>query len=69
MNNSQENIKKTCFVISPLGSDNSEIRRNAEGLIKSVIKPVLTELGFNVIAPHEIEIPGSITTQVISHLQ
>lgn len=59
---------KVCFVISPLGKDNSETRRAADGLINSVIKPILTELDFDVIAPHEIDNPGSITTQVIKHL-
>ncbi|GAB2784358.1 hypothetical protein GCM10027275_30680 [Rhabdobacter roseus] len=60
--------KKTCFVISPLGHANSETRRAADGLINSVIKPVLEAIGFAVIAPHEIENPGSITNQVIKYL-
>ncbi|MGB4852819.1 MAG: hypothetical protein WBQ38_10935, partial [Ignavibacteria bacterium] len=46
----------------------SETRRAADGLINSVIKPTLAELDFEVIAPHEIDNPGSITTQVIKHL-
>ena len=57
-----------CFIISPLGSENSEIRRKADGLIDAVIKPVLKKLNFEAIAPHEIETPGSITKQVIKHL-
>jgi hypothetical protein len=60
--------KKVCFVISPLGKDTSETRRAADGLINSTIKPVLKELGFDVIAPHEIDNPGSITAQVIKYL-
>ncbi len=59
---------KTCFIISPLGLDDSDTRRKADGLINSVIKPVLTAAGFKVIAPHEIDTPGSITRQVIQHL-
>ena len=64
----QGKTKKTCFIISPLGKDNSDTRRAADGLINSVIKPLLTELDFEVIAPHEIDNPGSITAQVIKHL-
>ena len=60
--------KSNCFIISPLGSDKSETRRKADGLINSVIKPVLKELEFEAIAPHEIDLPGSITKQVIEHL-
>jgi hypothetical protein len=59
---------KNCFIISPLGLDKSEIRRKADGLILSVLKPILIDEGFNVIAPHEIDAPGSITRQVIKHL-
>lgn len=59
---------KNCFIISPLGSDDSETRRKADGLINSVLKPILTASGYKVIAPHEIDTPGSITRQVIQHL-
>jgi len=59
---------KTCFIISPLGSDDSETRRKADGLINSVIKPILDTYGYKAIAPHEIDTPGSITRQVIQHL-
>lgn len=68
MENTTSKKKKICFVISPLGKDNSETRRAADGLINTVIKPTLQELEFEVIAPHEIDNPGSITTQVIKHL-
>lgn len=60
--------KSTCFIISPLGGDKSETRRKADGLIKSVLKPVLDKLEFKSIAPHEIDTPGSITRQVIKYL-
>lgn len=59
---------KNCFIISPLGTDDSETRRKADGLINSVLKPILTASGYKVIAPHEIDTPGSITRQVIQHL-
>jgi len=60
--------KKKCFVISPIGKENSDIRRKAEGLIDSVIKSTLKEMDFEVIVPHEITTPGSITNQVIKHI-
>ena len=67
-NNKTNNRDKKAFVITPLSSDDSSIRRAAEGLINSAIRPVLKDLGFEVIVPHEIDSVGSITQQVIRHL-
>ncbi|WP_052405300.1 hypothetical protein [Porphyromonas sp. COT-290 OH860] len=59
---------KKCFIATPLGMDSSETRRKADGVIKSVLKPVLSELGYEAIASHEIDTTGSITKQIIEHL-
>ena len=57
--------QKKCFIITPIGDENSEIRRKAEGLIVAIIKPVLISLGYEPIIPHKMTVPGSITDQVI----
>lgn len=59
---------KKCFIISPIGSDNSETRRKADGLIDSVFEPVLNELGIDYSVAHRISEAGSITRQIIEHL-
>lgn len=60
--------KKKCFVVTPIGNDNSEIRRSADGLIASVIKPVCAQMDIEVFVAHEIDSSGSITGQVLEHV-
>ncbi|MEP6952099.1 MAG: hypothetical protein ABI863_22605 [Ginsengibacter sp.] len=58
---------KVCFIISPLGQPGSEARGKIEGLVNSVIEP-LSNAGYNVISPLDIDTQGSIAKQVIKLL-
>lgn len=60
-----EEQKKQCFIITPIGGDNTETRIKADGLIRAVIFPVLEELDIEGKAAHQIDASGSITKQVI----
>ena len=59
---------KQCFVITPIGNKESEIRKKTDGLIASVIKPVLNELGIEAIVPHEIPTSGPIVNDIINNI-
>ncbi|MEB9442195.1 MULTISPECIES: hypothetical protein [Bacillus] len=63
------NKDKTCFIITPIGDDQSDTRRAADGVIDAVIVPALCEMGFdeeNIKVAHRMPSPGSINKQVIS---
>lgn len=59
---------KTAFFITPLGSDDSTVRRNTNGVINAVIRPVLKKHDISLIPPHEIDDPGNITKQIIAQI-
>ena len=51
-NSSEVANKKRCFVVTPVGSPGTDIRKKAEGVISAVISPVLEELEFDT---HKVE--------------
>lgn len=63
-------VKKTCFIVGPIGEADSAIRRLADWLLHGVIKPVLEsdEFGYAVKRADEDADPGSITSAVITDL-
>lgn len=59
--------KKTCFVITPIGDNNSEIRRHIDGIIDQAIEPALGEKYEIVVAHRKYEI-GSINDRVVKNV-
>lgn len=63
--------KNSCFIVTPIGGDNTDIRRAAEGVIDAVIIPTLSELGFNedaIRVAHRMANAGSINKQLIRRI-
>lgn len=61
---------RKCFVVSPIGSADSETRRRADCLLEFIIRPVATdpEFALQVIRADGIASPGMIDSQVINAL-
>jgi hypothetical protein len=59
---------KTCFVIAPIGEENSEIRKRADQIFKHVITPAAVECGYDSLRADHISEPGMITHQVIQFI-
>ncbi|MGV1990051.1 hypothetical protein ACQZ5N_25875 [Agrobacterium sp. 22-221-1] len=62
--------KKTCFVVGPIGDDESEDRIHADWLLEDIIEPVFDQHfpEFLVTRADKISNPGQITSQVITAL-
>lgn len=60
--------EKRTFIITPIGEPNSAINQAARGLIDTIIKPVLTELGYEIDNPMDDSSSGSITKQIIKNI-
>jgi hypothetical protein len=67
-NKMKDQTKHKALVITPIGTKDSSIRRSAEGLLKTAVRPALSKMGFDLSVAHEIAEPGSITHQIIQHL-
>lgn len=59
---------RLCFVITPIGDDDSNERRHANMVLKNVIEPVATELGLTARRADQIDRAGIITKQIFEHL-
>lgn len=67
--NDEKKQERKCFIITPIGNENSEVFRKAKGVIESVIKPVLKKYGYDDIKPaYEINTSGMINTQIINRI-
>lgn len=60
---------KTCFVISPIGSEDSETRKNADDLYELIIEPALDKFGFKVIRGDMVTSSDSITDDIVKRIQ
>ncbi len=60
--------KKSCFVISPIGKDDSDTRKRADQVLKHIITPAATKFEYQPVRADEIDEPGIITSQVIQKI-
>ncbi|MCX5804333.1 MAG: hypothetical protein NTU69_12535 [Proteobacteria bacterium] len=60
--------EKNCFVIAPIGEDNSDMRKHSDEVLEYIIKPVTKEFHYITIRSDQINKSGIITNQIIEHL-
>jgi len=59
---------KSCFVISPIGTDGTPQRKRADQMLKYIFRGALEPMGYEVVRADEISVPGSINIQVIQQI-
>ena len=67
----KNNSEKKCFIITPIGEPNSNIRREIDGIYNAVIVPALSSIGYlecNIQASHQIYTSGRIDKQMIDRI-
>jgi len=60
--------QKSCFVIAPIGDEESQVRVRSDEVYKHIIEPVVNELGYTPTRADKITDPGMITNQIIERL-
>jgi adenine/guanine phosphoribosyltransferase-like PRPP-binding protein len=60
--------EETCFVISPIGDPNSNIRKRSDFVLKNIIEPAVMSVKLAILRADHIVQPGMITHQVIRHI-
>lgn len=66
--NQVTDYSKICFLITPIGDEDSDERKHADLIMKHLVKPILEKQGLEVVRADKIGKPGLITQQVIEHL-
>ena len=61
-------MKKYCFIISPIGEMDSDIRKRSDQVLKHIIGPAVEQCNYETIRADLISEPGLITTQIIQHI-
>lgn len=64
----QKVLGKSCFIVTPIGSEGSEERKHADLIMGSYIEPVVEEFGLTAVRADKIHQTGMITRQIFDYL-
>ena len=59
---------KTCFVLSPIGSEDSSIRKQADEVFSRIIMPAAKICGYEAKRADHISSSGIITSDIVQHI-
>jgi hypothetical protein len=63
-----DSATRSCFVICPIGEDDSEVRKHSDNVLQYVIGPAVAELHYHPIRADLVAKPGEISLDIMTHL-
>lgn len=61
-------MEKVCFMITPIGKDGSDIRKNADEVMEYIVNPICEKYGYSVIRADKMSNSGLITKAIIEQI-
>ena len=62
-------MKRTCFVVCPIGQEGSEIRNRADIIFNHIVEPACDKFSLTPLRSDKIAMTGVITHKIIKHLK
>ena len=60
--------ESVCFYITPIGEENSDVRKHADMLLRHLVEPAFAEFKIKVVRADKIEKSGLISQQIFEHI-
>ena len=67
-NNDESEYDNVCFYITPIGDEESDIRKHSDLMLENIVAPALEEFGLNIVRADKISKPGMITKQILKYI-
>jgi len=67
-NHKEDDRVKTCFVISPIDEEGSEIRNYSDMVFEFIIRPAVAKHSYKPIRADQLSKPGIITSDIVDRL-
>ena len=62
-------MEKICFIVCPIGSEGSDVRKRSDQLLKHILQPVCSEIGLKCIRVDELNLSDTITQTILENLK
>lgn len=61
-------MKKVCFMITPIGKEGTDVRKNADEVLEYIVEPVCKNYGYSVVRADRMANSGLITKAIIEQI-